>query len=124
MTQAGTITFWNTALPLILAGVLAWVMPRFIAPFDTRSHWKVAVAVGASVVVLIFASAALFAATEPEKFARAADMGGLFLAIEIAVRGSLLFAFAWVPVLLLNWLSMAQRVEAWRGRDLAQEDRS
>ncbi|MEM6760763.1 MAG: hypothetical protein AAF601_14905 [Pseudomonadota bacterium] len=120
--SAATITFWNTGLPLILAGALAWMMPRYIAPSETRSHTKVTIAVAASVIVLIFASAALFAAVEPAKFARAADMGGLFLAIEIAVRGSLLFAFAWAPVLLLNWLSMAQRVEAWRGHDMAKED--
>ena len=119
-----TITFWNTVLPLTIAGALGWVVPRFVSPARTRSHVFVAVAVMASVVVLIFASAALFAATEPAKFARAAEIGGLWLSIEIVLRGSLLFAFAWRPVLLLSWLGMAQRVEAWRGHDMAKGDRT
>lgn len=117
--MTNTITLWNTGLPLLIAGALGWVVPRFISPPKTRSHAKVAIAVAVSALVLVLLSAALFAATQPGKFARAAEMGGLFLAIEIAVRGSILFAVAWVPILLLCWFNMAQRVEYWRGRDMA-----
>ena len=120
--SSNTITLWNTGLPLLIAGASAWVLPRFIAPSRTRSHKKVAIAVGVSALVLIFVSAGLFAALQPGKFAMAADGGGLMLAIEIAVRGSILFAVAWVPILLLNWLSLAQRVEMWRGKDMARGD--
>ena len=114
-----TITLWNTALPLTIAGALGWVVPRFISPPETRSHGKVAIAIGASAIVLILISAGLFAVVDLAKFARAAEMGGLLLAIEIALRGSILFAVAWVPMLLLCWFNMAQRVEYWRGRDKA-----
>lgn len=121
MTTDG-ITLWNTGLPLAISGALAWFMPRFIAPPETRSHQKVAIAIAASAIALILVSAGLFAALQPDKFARAADMGGLFLAIEIAIRGSLLFAIAWVPVMLMCWLNMAQRVEHWRGKDMAERE--
>ena len=114
-----TITLWNTALPLTVAGVLGWVVPRFISPRETRSHGKGAIAIGASGSVLSLISAGLFAVVDLAKFARAAEMGGLFLAIEIAVRGSILFAVAWVPMMLLCWFNLAQRVEYWRGRDMA-----
>ncbi|MEO0669397.1 MAG: hypothetical protein AAFZ99_15915 [Pseudomonadota bacterium] len=114
-----TITLWNTGLPLTVAGALGWVVPRFISPPETRSHGKVAIAIGASAIVLILISAGLFAVVDLAKFARAAEMGGLLLAIEIALRGSILFAVAWVPMLLLCWFNMAQRVEYWRGRDMA-----
>ncbi|WP_299607556.1 hypothetical protein [uncultured Tateyamaria sp.] len=117
-----TITLWNTGLPLGIAGALGWLVPRFIAPSDTRSHKKVAIAMAASAIVLILVSAGLFAALQPGKFARTAETGGLFLAIEIAVRGSLLFAVAWVPIMLMCWLNMAQRVEVWRGKDLAEKE--
>ena len=116
-----TITLWNTGLPLLIAGALGWIVPRFISPPDTRSHRKVAIAIGASAIVLILVSADLFAALQPDKFARAAEMGGLFLAIEIAIRGSLLFAVAWAPIMLLCWLNLAQRVEHWRGKDMAEK---
>ncbi len=114
-----SITFWNTGVPLIAAGALGWLVPRFISPPDTRSHKRVAIAVLASALVLVFLSAAMFAALQPAKFASAAEMGGLFLGIEIAVRGSILFAIAWVPILLLFWFNRAQRVEMLRGKDMA-----
>ena len=114
-----TITFWNTGLPLIIAAVLGWTVPRFISPAETRSHRKVAIAMAASILVIILLCAGLYAALQPDKFAKAAEMGGLFLAIEIAIRGSILFAFAWAPFLLWTWLSLAQRVEHWRGKDIA-----
>lgn len=117
-----SITLWNTGLPLTIAGALGWLVPRFIAPSHTRSHKKVAIAVAASAVVLIFVSAGLFAALQSDKFASAAEMGGLFLAIEIAVRGSILFAVAWIPILLLCWLNLAQRVEHLRGKDMAERE--
>ena len=117
--SSDTITLWNTALPLTIAGALGWVVPRFISPPETRSHGKVAIAIGASAIVLLLISAGLFAVVDLAKFARAAEMGGLLLAIEIALRGSILFAVAWVPMLLLCWFNMAQRVEYWRGRDMA-----
>lgn len=117
-----TITLWNTGLPLLIAGALGWVVPRFISPPQTRSHRKVAIAMAVSALVLIFISAGLFAALQPGKFAMAANTGGLFLTIEIALRGSILFAVAWVPILLLNWFNMAQRVEQWRGKDMAAGD--
>ncbi|MEL6887633.1 MAG: hypothetical protein AAFO86_02885, partial [Pseudomonadota bacterium] len=113
------ITLWNTGLPLTVAGALGWVMPRFISPPETRSHGKVAIAIGASAIVLILISAGLFALVDLAKSARAVEMGGLLLAIEIALRGSILFAVAWVPMLLLCWFNLAQRVEHWRGRDMA-----
>lgn len=118
------ITFWNTGLPLTVAGALGWAVPRFISPPETRSHRKVAIAIAASVLVIILLCAGLYAALQPDKFAKAAEMGGLFLAIEIAVRGSILFAIAWVPILLWTWLSLSQRVEHWRGKDMAARDTS
>ncbi|WP_415922175.1 hypothetical protein [Tateyamaria sp. SN6-1] len=119
---ADSITFWNTGVPLTVAGALGWAVPRFISPARTRSHWRVAIAVAASTLVIIMLCATLYAMLQPEKFARAADMGGLFLAIEIAVRGSILFAFAWAPILLWTWLGLAQRVEYWRGKDMAARE--
>ncbi|MEM7630431.1 MAG: hypothetical protein AAF227_00215 [Pseudomonadota bacterium] len=119
-----TITLWNTGLPLTIAGALGWAVPRFISPSRTRSHRKVAIAVAASVPIIVLLCAHLFAVLQLDKFAQAAEMGGLFLAIEIAVRGSALFALAWVPVLLWTWLNLAQRVEHWRGKDMADREAS
>lgn len=119
-----TITLWNTGVPLTIAGALGWAVPRFISPSRTRSHGTVAIAVGASALVLVLVSAALFAALQPGKFADAAEMGGLLLAIEIAVRGSILFAVAWAPIMLLSWFNLAQRVEHWRGKDMADRKAS
>ena len=48
-------------------------------------------------------------------------MAGPLLVAEIALINAGLFAFAWVPMLLLSWFNMAQRVEFWRGRDAATE---
>lgn len=117
-----TITLWNTGLPLGIAGALGWFMPRFIAPSDTRSHKKVAIAMAASAIVLILVFAGLFAVFQSSNFVRTAETGDLFLAIEIAIRGSLLFAVVWVPIMLMCWLNIVQRFEAWRGKGMAERE--
>ncbi|WP_299685494.1 hypothetical protein [uncultured Tateyamaria sp.] len=116
-----TITFWNTGVPLIILGVLGWVLPRMLVADDTRSHWSVCIAVLCAAILLVAASAAVLVAFDFGSYVHALDMGGAILVAEIALINAALFAVAWVPMLLLSWFNMAQRVEHWRGRDLSME---
>ncbi|WP_299727753.1 hypothetical protein [uncultured Tateyamaria sp.] len=120
MTQAPNI--WNTGLPLVILGVLGWVVPRMLVPEDTRSHKRVALGVLAAVVALIAIAALVLVAFDIPSYRTALAMGGAVLTGEIALRGSALFAIAWAPMLLLAWFNMAQRVEALRGEDMARGD--
>lgn len=113
------ITFRNTGLPLIILGVLGWFLPRMLVPDDTRSHRSVALAVICAALLLFAISAIVIVAFDFGSYVHAFDMGGPFLVAEIAVINSALFALAWVPMVLLSWFNMAQRVEFWRGKDLA-----
>ncbi len=116
-----TPTIWNTGLPLLVLGALGWVVPRLLVSDMTRSHMAVAIAVICAVLFLVAFSALVLVALDVGAYQRALQMGGPLLVAEIALRNSLLFAVSWAPMLLLSWFNMAQRVERWRGRDLASE---
>ena len=116
-----TVTFWNTGVPLILMGVLGWILPRLLVPDDTRSHLAVSAAVLCGALLLVAISGAVLVAFDFGSYVHALDMGGVLLVAEIALINAALFAVAWVPMLLLSWFNMAQRVERWRGRDMSAE---
>lgn len=116
-----TPTIWNTGVPLLILGILGWVIPRILVTEATRSHVAVAVAVLCAVALLIAISALVLVAFDFTAYRQALQMGGVVLVAEIALRSSILFAVAWVPMVLLSWFNMAQRVEMWRGKDMASE---
>ncbi len=118
MTETPNI--WNTGLPLLILGALGWFVPRTFVSTDTRSHGSVAVAVAASAIALVAISALVLVAFDRLAYQSAMAVGGAFLVAEIALRGSVLFAIAWVPMLLLSWFNLAQRVEVQRGKDMAK----
>ncbi len=122
MTETPNI--WNTGLPLVILGVLGWALPRMLVPEDTRSHRRVGLGVLGAVVTLIGAAALVLVAFDHAAYRSPMEVGGMLLVAEIALRSSVLFAFAWVPMLLLSWFNMAQRVEMLRGQDMARGDRS
>jgi hypothetical protein len=115
-----TPNIWNTGLPLLILGTLGWFVPRTFVSTDTRSHGSVAVAVAASAIALVAISALVLVAFDTLAYQSAMAVGGAFLVAEIALRGSVLFAIAWVPMLLLSWFNLAQRVEVQRGKDMAK----
>ncbi|MAQ85270.1 MAG: hypothetical protein CMH12_18765 [Maritimibacter sp.] len=119
------ITFFNTGLPLIVLAALAIVVPLVMVPRGTRRQWEVAVAIWASAGMVLLAGAVVFAVIYAlggigvaEAFGDAPFATGLFF-----LRLSGTAAVAWVPVLLLTWLGLAQLVEKRKGRDKAQEGR-
>ncbi|MEO9574746.1 hypothetical protein [Tateyamaria sp.] len=118
MTETPNI--WNTGLPLLILGALGWLVPRTFVSTDTRSHGSVAVAVVASAIALVAISALVLVAFDTLAYQSAMAVGGAFLVAEIALRGSVLFAIAWGPMLLLSWFNLAQRVEVQRGKDMAK----
>lgn len=115
-----TITFSNTALPLILLGLLAAALPYLMTPRHTRSQVRVALLVGLTGLTMFGASAFVFALFDTRALPQA-GMSGAALIAWFYLRSSLVAAFVWVPVLLLAWLGLAQRVERRRGEDLARE---
>jgi len=116
-----TPTIWNTGLPLLVLGALGWVVPRLLVSEMTRSHMAVTAAIICAVLFLVALSALVLVALDVGAYQRALQMGGPLLMAEIALRNSFLFAVSWGPMLLLSWFNMAQRVEHWRGKDLASE---
>lgn len=118
-----TPNIWNTGLPLLILGILGWVLPRMLVPEDTRSHKRVALGVAFAVLTLIATSALILVAFDmPAHRSALWGGGGVFLVAEIALRNSALFAVAWVPMVALSWFNMAQRVERLRGKDMARGD--
>ena len=125
MMHTAPITFFNTGLPLIVLAALAIVVPLVMVPRGTRRQWEVAVAIWASAGMVLLAGAVVFALIYAlggigvaEAFGDAPLATGLFF-----LRLSGAAAVAWVPVLLLTWLGLAQLVEKRKGRDKAQEGR-
>ncbi len=116
-------TLWNTGVPLIILGVLGWVLPRMLVPVDTRSQKRVVLGVLFAVVMLVLVSALVLVAFDNAAYRSALDIGGPALVAEIALRGSALFAVSWVPMVVLAWFNMAQRVEVLRGQDMARGDK-
>jgi len=114
------VTLFNTGLPILIIGVLAAVLPLVLTPWGTRSQGRVLVSVGGSVLVLIAASAAVFALF---------DMRGLLGGDTVAKQGAAVWMYlrvsrgaviVWAPVLAFVWLYLAQRVERLKGRDIVR----
>ena len=106
-------------------GVLAIIVPIVMLPRGSRRQWEVAVAIWASAGMVLLAGAVVFAVIYAiggvavgAAFGDAPLATGLFF-----LRLSGTAAVAWVPVLLLTWLGLAQLVEKRKGRDKAQEGR-
>ena len=117
-----TPNIWNTGLPLLILGALGWALPRVLMFSDTRSHVHLSFVVLASVAALVVVSAMVLVAFDTPAYQNALAIGGVLLVAEIALRGSALFAIAWLPMLLLSWFNLAQRVETLRGQDIARGD--
>ncbi|WP_425052939.1 hypothetical protein [Psychromarinibacter sp. S121] len=125
MMHTAPITFFNTALPLVLLAALAVIVPLLMVPRGTRKHWEVAVGIWASAGMVLLAGGAVFAAIYA---LGGVGVGTALRAAPLAtgwffLRLSGTAAVAWVPVLLLTWLGLAQVVEKRKGRDRVQEGR-
>ncbi|MBV1867327.1 MAG: hypothetical protein KUG69_05405 [Marinosulfonomonas sp.] len=124
MNQAEPIGLLNTGLPVTVLAVLAIVLPRLLAPSQTRSHRLVGSAVGLSALVLLVVGAIIFAATysvqgHPVLATFKSDPLAIMLFfLRLAAKASLI----WLPVLGLVWFGMAQKVENHRGADVARKD--
>lgn len=119
------ISLLNTGVPLIVLGALAVLLPLMLVPRGTRKQWEVAVAIWGAAGLLLLAGGAVFAAVYAvEGIGVGAAFGEAPLATGwFFVRQSGLAAVAWVPVLLLTWFGLAQRVEKRKGEDRVREDR-
>ncbi len=113
------ISLLNTGLPLLVLALLAIALPVLLVPKSTMRHWEVAVAVWASAGFLLLAGAAVFGVIY--------GLGGVGVKTAFAeaplatswffLKLSGYAAVAWVPVLGLTWLTLAQRVERRKGEE-------
>lgn len=115
-----SVTLVNTGLPLLIIGGLAALLPWVLTPRKTRSHGRVLLSILLSVLLLLAASAGVFAL-----FDKRSLLGGQGLAEQGAVawmylRTSLAAVAVWGPVLVFIWLGLAQRVERLRNRDIVR----
>ncbi|WP_270725709.1 hypothetical protein [Shimia sp. Alg240-R146] len=119
-----SIGFVNTGLPLIVLGVLAVMIPRFVVDHETRSHGKVMLGIAVSAVILFGVGYGISVVLTNARGVHAMALGSrpeLGTALWMHSRLSLMAAIVWAPILGLVWFGQAQGVEARRGRDLALE---
>ena len=104
---------------MLLAG-LAVVLPRWLVPAETRSQRCVMLAVMKTAVLLWVLGAALLVAIRAMGGgdALAAFTIAPMMAVALFLWRSALMAMIWGPVLVLVWLTLAQRVERRKGEDL------
>lgn len=114
----------NTGAPLALLAGLAFVLPQYIVPRETRSHRAVMVTILVSGVGLLVAGVGLFGLVYDLRGAEislAISMAPLATALFF-LRLSVMAALLWGPILALVWFTMAQRVETRRGEDIMRGD--
>lgn len=123
MTNALTLSFWNSILPLAgLSALVAW-LPGWFAGADGLSQRVLAWAVVKTAVVALVVGAvlavALYAAINDGVgtgiLAAPAERIGFFLG------RSALFALLWVPVLGFVWLVKAQEMNRRIGMRMVDE---
>ncbi|MDF0600736.1 hypothetical protein P1J78_08340 [Psychromarinibacter sp. C21-152] len=112
-------------MPLIVLAALAVILPLLLVPRGTRKHWEVAVAIWGAAGLLLLCGGVVFAVVYA---AEGVGVGPAFGQAPLAtgwffVQLSGTAAVAWLPVLFLVWLGLAQRVEKRKGPDKAREGR-
>lgn len=123
--EMGSVAFLQSvALPVICLGLAALILPRVLTPMDTRSHRRLAVSILVSALLLLLIGAALMAALyhnggQPvgAVLTQAPAVGALFF-----LKRSAMAALVWGPVLALNWIGLAQRIEMLKSRDGMREE--
>lgn len=115
------IGFGNTLLPLVILAVVTAVLPYMLTPRGTRSHKRVAFAIGATAVTMVAVSGLVFAVLDTRELPDGGATGAVVIA-RFYMSSALGTVAVWGPVLALVWLGLAQRVERRRGEDMAQRD--
>ena len=116
------INFANTALPLGLTGVLAILIPEFLAGQRSTSQKRLAAMILGSAGLLLGVGAITLAILYAQ---RGSDVTASLTRFPVQtslyfLSRSGLLALFWGPLLVLVWLIKAQAVEARRG--LARAD--
>ncbi|AJE45504.1 hypothetical protein [Celeribacter indicus] len=112
-------TLTSIALPVLLIGLAALVLPGLLTPRGTRSQRRLALSVLSSALVLLALGAVLFGLL----YARGGSPVLVALreapgpTLVFLLRRSALAALVWVPLLALSWLGLARRIETLRTRD-------
>lgn len=122
MIATEPIGWVNTGLPMAVLAGAAVILPRLVAPVETRSQRAVVASVLISAIGLLLLGAAVFAVVYG---AGGAGVGAAFSAAPLAtsvffLRLSAMAALLWAPVLALVWFAMAQAVEVRRGEDVVR----
>ncbi|WP_127746993.1 hypothetical protein [Parasedimentitalea marina] len=116
------VTLFNTGLPMMVIGILAVVVPRLLVQKATRSHLVVAIGMILACVTMAVLSAGVFFLFDNRSYETLIGAGGYVLALEFLIEASWKAVILWAPLILLTWLSLAQRVERLRGQDLAERN--
>ncbi|MGK7754370.1 MULTISPECIES: hypothetical protein [unclassified Roseovarius] len=117
-----SVTLVNTGLPLLIIGGLAALLPWVLTPRGTRSHGRVLVSVVLSVLLLLAASAGVFALFDKRSLLGGRTLAGQGIIAWMYLRSSLGAVAVWGPVLAFVWLGLAQRVERLKGEDMARRE--
>lgn len=126
MIVLDSIGFVNTGLPLIVLGVLAVLIPRYVIDRETRSHGDVFRGICRTVIFLLSVGFLMSYVLTYTRGVHALALGSspeLGTALWMHSRLSLMAAIVWAPILGLVWFGQAQGVEARRGQDIAVGDR-
>lgn len=110
----------ETLVPITLLGLAAVVLPRIAMARGAQTHWRLLRVLAATAAALVLAGAALFAGLYALRGVPAEALSEMQAQATLHfLRLGLLPALVWLPVLLLNALALAQRIEARRGEALA-----
>ncbi|WP_146049987.1 hypothetical protein [Roseovarius confluentis] len=115
-----SVTLMNTGLPLLIIGGFAALLPWLFTPRETRSHGRVLVSVVASAGLMLGLSAVVFALFDKRSLLGGQTLAGQGAVAWMYLRTSLAAVVVWGPVLVFIWLSLAQRVERLRDRDIVR----
>ncbi|QFT80254.1 hypothetical protein FIU89_06480 [Roseovarius sp. THAF27] len=115
-----SVTLVNTGLPLAIIGGLAALLPWLLTPRGTRSHGRVLVSVVLSVLLLLAASACVFALFDKRSLLGGQTLAGQGIIAWMYLRSSLGAVAVWGPVLAFVWLGLAQRVERLKEKDVVR----
>ncbi|NNF24535.1 MAG: hypothetical protein HKN63_07000 [Rhodobacteraceae bacterium] len=113
----------ETFFPIALLGLAALVLPRIAMARGAQTHRRLLLVLAATTVALVLGGAALFAGlyalggVPTEALSQVQTQAALHF-----LRLGLLPALVWLPLLVLNALALAQRIEAKRGEALAARE--
>lgn len=116
-------TFTNTGVPILGLALAAVVLPYLFVPRSTRHQSDVLRGIAITICALLVLGFLLNIALDDRTLGTEALKIQNYVQWRIywwQFQESLQFSIVWIPIVILVWISKAQRVEKLKGDDMAK----